>query len=302
MDNENLAGEPVVQQIREILSSDRETDTQPEETDSQEGGEDLAKEALRGDNSGAGQLDIPATDAVESMEDANQEAEVGDTGGEDQPVTLADLAEHIGGTAADLYELAVPMADGSTVSLGDLKDNYRESGPVKEAREALKAKTDEFERLQLQTRSEINWLMSMIPEQARAGMIQQARERQANWQEEQNGIVLDAMPEWADPEVRAADRAQIVEDGRVYGFSEQEITFTQDARQLRWMRDFSRMKRELQEMNAAAKGQKAAPGKTPKGRRSQNQANRLRNLISKGKATPHMTGKREVVTQLLNME
>ena len=274
-------------------------DTQPEKAADQEPGQALETENVRGDDGGSGEVDQPEPDGPGGVED-DPEADADRPAAEHgDDVTLSRLAEHLEMEPADLYELQVPIGDNVTATLGQLKDEFKEYGPAKEYHEALRRDRGDFEKQVLQTRSELNAVLQVIPEQMRAQIIQAAKERQTGWAQEQESKVLEAVPDWADADVKAKDRAMIVEDGAEYGFSEQEITYTQDARTLRWMRDFARMKRELQAMRTASKAQpgkanppgKAAPSQISKGKLSQ--------LLNKGRKEPTLQGKASVVSQLI---
>ena len=239
------------------------------------------------ESDGAGDVhDDPETDQAAAAEDA------------DGPVTLKRLAEHLDIEDAELYELEVPITGDEAVSLGELKDNWKQYGPAQEYQKQLHDERQNFEKQVLQTRAELNEIMNLIPETVRGDIIAKARNRQQHFVKEQETAVLEAIPEWQDADQRAKDRANLVEDGAEYGFSEQEITYTQDARTLRMLRDFSVMKRELASLKAAAKkqpGKASRPGKAA----STSKRTRLSQLVQKGKQASTMQTKQAVVSELL---
>jgi hypothetical protein len=241
-------------------------------------------------------LDQQESNAPEGVEDDAQGAAPGDS---QDVVTLADLAKHLELEPSDVYELEIPIGDGVTTTLGQLKDEFKEYGPAKEYQKTLEHDRSEFEKQVLQTRAELNAIVSAIPDEMRETVISAGREHQAQWAKEQEKAVLEAIPDWQDADNRAKDRALIIEYGAEYGFSEPEMTYTQDARTLRMLRDFANMRRELQEMRAAAK---AKPGKASPAGRSANQiksGRKLAQLLKKGKSNPTIQGKAQVVSQLI---
>lgn len=286
-----------IQAITGLINDANDIDTTP--TANETDGQKVSGDDVRADNSQAGAVDADDDNAPSGVDDDPKDAEEGSTAGDGDTVTLSRLAEHLGIEPSDVYELEIPIADGKTVNLGQLKDEFKEYGPAKEYQRKLTEERETFERAQLQTRAELNAIMANIPPQMREGIIRSAREQQAQWSKEQETAVLEAIPDWQDADNRAKDRAMLVEDGAEYGFSEQEITFTQDARTLRMLRDFSRMKRELSEMRAAAKAQPGkanAPGKASPTTQSKR---KLAAALQKAKADPTMQGKASVVSQLI---
>lgn len=299
MEPESNAAKPgsdsTVAEIASILNgmADESTDTQ--ETGSGSGDSEAPADNERAD-SGSGQLDVQEHDATDGVEDDPQAGE----GEADSPVNIAALAEHLGVDASDVYELEVPLGDDmDPVSLGELKDAFKEYGPVKEARQANQKQRDDYERMVLATRHELNQVMHLIPENIRGAILQEARDRNQHWQNEQEQTVLEAIPDWADADKRATDRAAIVELGADYGFSESEMTFTQDARTLRLLRDMAGYRRELEEMRTAAKREPGRANKPGKPAPTQTKSRKLRAAISRAKAQPTHNNQVAAVSQLL---
>lgn len=263
--------------VSDLIQGQSDT-PEPTENEGGTGGEGAQAAPGSEDAGRAGPVDAAEYESTEGVE-ADSE---GETGADTEPYSLSELANHLKVEQADLYDLQIPLGDGKATTLGEMKDNFKEFGPVKEMRDQVEQQRNDYEKQLLQTRTEINEIMQLIPAQIRGQLIEQARGRHKAWTQDQETLVLEAIPDWADPDKRAIDRAAIVESGAEYGFSEQEITYTQDARTLRMLRDFSNMRRELAEMKAAAKrqpGNISAPGKpAPKARKTN-----LRNLIGKAK-------------------
>jgi hypothetical protein len=262
-------------------------------------GEAVPVEAVRGDGSGHGADPVQTGDAPTGVDDDQSGEEKTDTPGDDDAITLSSLANHLGVEQSDVYELDIPIADGESVTLGQLKDEYKEYGTAKDYQAKLTGERDTFEKQVLQTRSELNAIMANIPENMRGQLIEAASGHQKQWQDDQEKAVLEAIPDWADSDKRAKDRESLVTDGAEYGFTAAEITYTQDARTLRMLNDFSKMKRELSEMRTAAKAQPGKASAPGRGTASTQSKRKLRAAIGRAKADPTMQGKASVVSQLI---
>lgn len=289
-----------VSHVTQLISEQPETDT-PE--DPKANGEDRGQQAAHddagGDGSTTSQLDGAEPDAIEDVEETAEGVAGEDTGA----VSVKGLAEHLGIEPADVYELEIPVgAEGETVTLGEMKDNFKEYGPVKEAQQAVKQERDNYEKQILQTRTELNQIMQLIPAEMRQQLLSQARDRNSNWQNEQEKLVLEAVPDWADADTRAKDRGAIVDLGSDYGFSESEMTYTQDARTLRLLRDMASMRREMQDMRAAAKREPGKPNAPGKRAPTQSKSRKLAAALSKAKSSPTMQNKEAAVSALIRAQ
>lgn len=264
---------------------------------SEEPGESAPAPADGGNDSGTSEVDLGEPDAPESLPDDPEEPAAAVA---DEPITVAKLAESLGVDPADVYELEVPIDKGVTVSLGELKDAFKQYGPVKEAIARNKEDRSDFERQVLKTRTELSAIVAAIPPELRERVVQEARSRNSTWEKEQERLALETMPELGKADERAKFREMLIEDGAEYGFSEQEITYTQDARTLRMLRDFATMKRELQAMKSAAKRQPGRANPPGKAAASNPSKQRLRDaIVQRGRADPTSSGKAAAIAALL---
>lgn len=293
------------QQIKELISAQFDTDEAadtvpgepiPEHDDSAEHGQ-----PARGDQ----ETDNP----LQSLEDDQQDGQEATVEGASEHITLTDMAsilsEKFGDevTEKDIYTgLEVPIGNGETMTVGQLKDEIKQHGRVAERQAKVDQKADETERSLLATRTHLNAMMRVAQtpqeQQLLQRMLSVGSEYQKQFEKDQESMVLEAIPEWEDAEVRTRDRADVVRDLSQYGFSEAEVAHTQDARVIRFMRDYSKMKRELAEIRAASR---KAPGKAkaPAGQQVQRKQTRLAKLMSAGKAAKTTQGKTAVVSELI---
>lgn len=287
-------GQDTLQQVKDILASQSEPDTDRGEDASSAGGEDAQAPDVGRDGSGPGELGEQATDEPEGLED--------DTEGEspdDIAATLKDVSERLGLDVAELYDVEIPLGKGESVTLGELKDNYKDVGPVQEAKQKLAEERDKYERSIMQTRAELNGILAVIPPELREAVVQSGRQYNSQWETTQREQVLEAIPEWREADQLQKDRDAIVAIGAEYGFSEPEMQYTNDARTLRMLRDFTRMKAQLDEMRTAAKTQRNAPAKSGKQNTRRLTKRRLENALASARSSSDMGEKRKAVQYLM---
>lgn len=283
-----------LQAVQDILASQPETDADGSQDASDADRQDEEAVVDGGTDSGPGEVDQQEPDEPESLE-ADAEGDEGDF----DAVALKDIAERLNLDAADLYDVDIPLGKGESVTLGELKDAFKEYGPVKEAQEKIAAQKDEYERSIMQTRAELNGILAVIPPELRQAILENGRQYNANWETNQREQALEAIPEWKDPDQLAKDRDAIVDVGAEYGFSAAEMQYTNDARTLRMLRDFTRLKAQVAEMNAAAKTKRKAPSAPGKQNTRRLTQRRLKDALANAKSSTDMREKRQAVQYLI---
>ena len=289
----NEQGEKL-QQVKDLLAAESEADIDG----SQDAGEPVGQDQEDHDDGGDGpqpsELDEQESIEPEGVED---DAEADET--DDAAVALKDIAERLNLDAADLYDVEVPLGKGESTTLGELKDAFKEYGPIQEAKEQLDKQRDEYERSIMQTRAELNGILAVIPPELRQSVIENGRQYNTQWETTQREQVLEVIPEWKDPDKLAKDRDAIVSVGAEYGFSEPEMQYTNDARTLRMLRDFTRLKAEVAEMKTAAKTKRKAPTAPGKQNTRRLTQRRLKDALANAKSSTDMREKRKAVSYLM---
>ena len=218
----------------------------------------------------------------------------------DTAVTVKELAEKVGVEAKDLYdELVIPLGDDETTTLGEWKDRVKSLKSLDEERADITQIRNDYEKSLLQTRTELSALMQLLPEENRAELVKAAQERAGNYETEQQQAVLEAIPAWKDQDQLAKDRAGLVDMGSEYGFSEHEITYTQDSRTLRMLHDFLRLRERINSIETATKRKSAGPNKAGKPVKAV-KGSKLAQAIRAAKASPDNRVKEAVVSQLIS--
>lgn len=262
---------------------------------------DAVPEAIDGgDHSRSEPVDSQESDPIDGVEDDPEAAPGADTADDlDAGVTLAELAAKINLEPADLYDIEVPLGKGETMTLGQLKDQAKEYGSVDEMKQKITAEREDHELAVMRTRSEINGILRAIPEDIRAQVVEAGRAFSTGWEREQREQVIQAIPDWSDPDVLAKDRDSIVAVGAEYGFSKPEMEYTQDARTLRMLRDFTRLRSEIEGMRSAAKANRAKPGAPGKQNKRTLTKRKLASALGEARASKDVGVKRDAIKQLL---
>ena len=249
-----------------------------------------------GDDSSGGSLDEqePASD-----EGVLDDTEGGEAEADDAPVTLKELAAHLELEPSDVYDVEIPVGKDQTVTLGEMKDAYKEYGDVHEYRKKVETQEQDMERAHLATRAHLNRVLAMIPPENAQQIISHADEATKQWQRDQKKMVLETIPSWSDQSVMLADRQAINEHGAQYGFSVEEMEYTHDARMVRYMHDFAKLQKEVSEMRTGAK-KKVSTATAPGKRKVQSTKQRkLAQALRRAKESTNVSDKRAAVAQLL---
>ena len=133
-------------------------------------------------------------------------------------------------------------------------------------------------------------------------MVGMAQDKTRVYQQEQEQAVLEAIPAWKDQDSMAKDRGGIVNMGSEYGFSEQEITYTQDARTLRMLHDFLRLRERVDAMESATKRKTGQPNAPGRAKTQTKKARKLANAIYAAKQSPDRRKAESVVSHLLRTQ
>lgn len=292
--------------VQQLLAGEEgEPERDQDDSDSNSGDETPGTDS--GDDTTPEPDDIAALFDTDGVEDDTEGAPGDDLEGADghdpeegHSITVKDLAGKLGIEAKDLYdELTIPLGDGETTTLGEWKDRVKSLRDLDSERTEVTDKRNELEKTLLQTRSEMNNLLSVIPPEMREQMVGMAQDKTRVYQQEQEQAVLEAIPAWKDQDNMAKDRGGIVNMGSEYGFSEQEITYTQDARTLRMLHDFLRLRERVGAMETAAKRKPGQPNGPGKSKTQTRKSRKLADAIYAAKQSPDRRKAESVVSHLL---
>lgn len=227
----------------------------------------------------------PAPDAAPTQ--APETAAETDPGAE-MPGDLAALAERLGMAPDALYSVKLPMPDGrEAVTLGQLKDAYRDAEALEQQRSEVTKQRGEWHADQLRAQRELDQLLAAIPADAvrpelRAAVEAVNRERLSRETE----ALLRAVPEWSSPDAVRADLTAITAHLQPYGITAQDLQALTDHRLLRYFRDQVKLAAKLTTTPAPPPVQRGQAPRKATGDSPQLQQGRLRQQVQQGRIKP----------------
>lgn len=223
-----------------------------------------------------------STQAPETAAETEPQAEM--------PGDLAALADRLGTTPDALYGLKLPMPDGAEpVTLGELKDAWRDAATLESARAEVTKQRGEWHADQLRAQRELDTLIAAIPPDAVRPELRQAVERVNRERiSRETEALLRAVPEWSDAQAVKADLSAITAHLQGYGITAADLEQVTDHRLLRYFRDQARLAAKLATKPAPAPARAAAPSprKAPTTDTPNLRAGRLRQAVTTGQMRP----------------
>jgi len=172
-----------------------------------------------------------------------------------KPKTLKEFAQSVGVDPKELYALEVPYGDnGETMSLGDIKDVYKELAPNIE-------RLREVDRLEVQHRVErsnlirdLDNLVKLLPPQALKPEYIVAVQQQAKiMAQAEMGKLVQIFPEWQNPlqyEVAVTDMVGVANN---YGLTPDEVGNIIDHRWIQALYDLAQYRKRESAAHSALK-------------------------------------------------
>lgn len=239
----------------------------------------------------AGESHNKASDVSEQDGESQQDAEAGESqdadAGNDEPMTLNELAEELGADVADLYSAVIKLPNNESATLGEMKDAYK-------AHQVLLAEREQYDENRQRTENSLMVEKRQTEQLLRLGIAEGNitpktletlnRQHEQNMQREGRAMV-EAIPSWKDPAVRRADFEGIAEMMSEYGFSQAEVLNIGQANIVKFLYDKSK---EFNAKKFIKTQEKDAPRNTGKSRRPGSTGKpSLRQKIAAAKAAGH---------------
>lgn len=194
-----------------------------------------------------------------------------------RPKSLTKFAEENGLDAAKLHDLTVTYDDGESISIGTLKDHYRESGD-------LQRRSDDFEDYRTHSQNEIlmarqqidgvlQRLTSVVPPEHLARAFADYEHDAAERARADKLRLREWFPEWDDLGRKNADKESLTKVLGSYGFSPFEVDTIKDARIIRFAIHGMRLMQRYERLKEAYSREKV-PSKVPPSRQPGRRPNR----------------------------
>lgn len=156
---------------------------------------------------------------------------------DEMPTDLAGLAEKLKATPDKLYSLKVPMADGESRTLGELKDGYRAADQLRAERETFHVERTRLDTDKRQALQDLEQIVRRLPPETLTNeaiaAVHEARSLRLQGELEQ---LLKAVPEWRDAVRYTAEKPLIEAYASQYGYSPADLADVTDHKILRALR------------------------------------------------------------------
>lgn len=254
-----------------LLEEADETGTQQVNTDLS--AEEQAVNVLMGkDDEKPDTDDLETDDEVEAKADEDADLETGDEADEAdesdevEAYKLENLAEKLGVEAEDVYNIEVPIADGETATISELKDAYKDVEAINTERETLEHTRVTQQNEQLAARDQITKLVSLLGDQVPDELWQAVEDIQGQEVAKAGESMLAAIPDWKEPAAVKADMTAMGEHLKSYGFTAADLGRVMDSRLMVYIRDNMRKEKLAKEAKAKLAASKK-PAKHLKGKK-----------------------------------
>jgi hypothetical protein len=179
--------------------------------------------------------DTPQKNPAASVDDTGQ---VDNTGAKTR--TLKDLAAELKIDAKEIYSTVVPVGDNENMTIGELKDAYKQLAPKRERLEAI-------DRLEVEQRveratmiRELDNIVKHLPPQALTAEYQNAVKQQMGMiSQQETQKLLQIFPEWQEPMKYQTAVDGMLGAAQSYGLTPAEVANIVDHRWIQALHDLS---------------------------------------------------------------
>jgi hypothetical protein len=206
-------------------------------------------------------------DLLKEQPEKAPQAESAERQKETKPRALKDLAERLSMKDADLYSIEVPMSNGKSMTLGQLKDAAAKQDDVTLRELSFEEDRSRKEGELLRAQNELRELMATLPKTAiKPEVLEAIRQKHEGTMKRERERTLEVIPEWRNEAKRTEEIEGIVEHLKEYGFPANYLQTVVDHRTLRYIRESymreQRLRRALDMVKQApsAPATKSKPG------------------------------------------
>src|SRR5690554_5657004 len=193
------------------------------------------RKLLAGEESGESPMD---GEAGESQQDAEPTDGTPAEKPKGKPKVLKDLAEALGLEDKDLYAIQVPMADGKTMTIGELKDAVAKQDDLSVRELELEERKAKLEAEITRERADLEALVKLIdPKALTPQFVEEVKRRAADEAKREMQATLELIPEWQNAEVREKELAGMVEYLKGFGIPPLFLSATPNHKLFRLVRD-----------------------------------------------------------------
>ncbi len=212
-------------------------------------------------------------------------------------LSIKELAEQLGTSPKKLYDnIEITTGDGETLSLGEVKDRITTQEAA--TREIIERETaiTERESAALYNMQTLDAVYSELKGKLSPELVQQLQKQTAEKDARERGLMLQAIPELADPTQLEAFRNDASEVMQAYGFRPNELVI-RDHRIALAIRDLIQTKRQLKALMEFEPTQEPPKSRKPQGKKSR--PNRNAETIANARGSKRPQDKAVAVNAIL---
>ncbi len=233
--SDNFAQQTKVASVANILDGKNEPETEKEkqvsrkEEQNEQNQVNIETQKEQGKDGENEQQKQPSGDDVEEEEQA-------------QATTFKEMADKLGMSKKELYGVEINLGNDSIVSLGDLKDAFKDYESIKDGQEKFEAtKTHEQNEMMI-ARRQMDQLVQLGQQTGNLTpqIIDQLDKIHGDNVTRERNALLTTLPEWRDSNVRQTDYHEMGQLLGQYGFTQTELEGVVDHRLIKFVHDMTK--------------------------------------------------------------
>ncbi len=219
--------------------------------------------------------------------------------GEPKATTLKDLAKTLDIETKELYAVEIPINGAESISIGTLKDTFKQHAALMEGREVYEAEKQRTQNELMVSTRQMNQLIELAKQtgQLTPQLLEAINTQHSQKMATETKALMTAIPEWTNETTRLNDFQDLVDFAGQYGFSQMEVTNSLDHRHIKLAFDAMKAKNLVRD----AKRKTALQTKTGSGRRTvKPKESAINKTVADAKASKDPRVKSAAIAQLLN--
>ncbi len=236
----------------------------------------------------------PAGEAPDTTDEPESPGEV-----EPKATTLKDLAATLDIETKELYAVEIPINGAESISIGTLKDTFKQHAALMEGREVYEAEKERTQNELMVSTRQMNQLIELAKQtgQLTPQLLEAINQQHSEKMATETKALMTAIPDWKNETTRLNDFQDLVDFAGQYGFSQMEVTNSLDHRHIKLAFDAMKAKNLVRD----AKRKTALQTKTGTGKRTVKvKESALSKIVADATASKDSRVKQSAITQLIN--
>lgn len=199
------------------------------------------KQLLESESAGDGSQesgDGPEGSAADGQQNATPTDGEPDGKPKGKPKALKDLADGLGVALEDLYSVEVPLGDGKSMTLGDLKHAAQKQDDLSVRELQLEERRAQLEAEITQERADLESLVKLLdPKAITPKFVEEVKQRASDEAKREMKATLELIPEWQNADLREKELAGMVDYLKGFGIPPTFLSAMPNHKLFRLVRD-----------------------------------------------------------------